>query len=188
MITYHSSFRKNTKTLDKLFHYGIRGIAHECLESYMTDRFQYVSYNGSNSSSQKINCGVPQGSILGPLLFLIYINDLSSVSKILTSILFADDTTLIYSHKNLDSLIKTFNVEMHEIVNWLNANRLSLNLDKTKFMIFRPKGKLSEPPKLIVNNTQIKQVKKFKFLGVFIDEQLTWFDHIKYISSKCRWG
>ena len=136
----------------------------------------------------RINCGVPQGSILGPLLFLIYINDLASVSNILTSLLFADDTTLTYNGKNLPDIIATFNSEMNRIVHWLNANRLSLNLDKTYFMVFRPKGKNLEPPDIIVNNIKIKQVEEFKFLGVIIDNQLNWFEHIKYISSKISKG
>ena len=132
----------------------------------------------------KINCGVPQGSILGPLLFLIYINDLASVSNILTSLLFADDTTLTYSGKNLSDIIATFNLELNIIVHWLNANRLSLNLDKTYSMVFRPKGKNLESQHIIVDNIKIKQVKEFKFLGVIIDNQLNWFEHIKYISRK----
>ena len=86
-----------------------------------------------------ITCGVPQGSILGPLLFLLYINDISSVSSILFSILFADDTTLFYSSKNLQELSDVINNELSMMMEWLNANRLSLNIDKTNFMIFRPK-------------------------------------------------
>ena len=87
-----------------------------------------------------ITCGVPQGSILGPLLFLLYINDIASVSSILFSILFADDTTLFYSSKNLQELSDVVNNELSKMIEWLNANRLSLNIDNTTFMIFRPKG------------------------------------------------
>ena len=85
-----------------------------------------------------ITCGVPQGSILGPLLFLLYINDIASVSSILLSTLFADDTTLFYSSKNLQELSDVVNNELSKMIEWLNANRLSLNIDKTHFMIFRP--------------------------------------------------
>ena len=107
-------FRKAFDTVDheillhKLHHYGIRGIAHDWLKSYLCDRQQQVTYNGASSSYKNINCGVPQGSILGPLLFIIYINDLSTVSNILTSVLFADYTTLIDSDRNLSALVKRF--------------------------------------------------------------------------------
>ena len=193
-LTVLIDFRKAFDTvdheilLDKLYHYGIRGIAFDWMKSYLSNRQQSVSYNGANSSYKTINCGVPQGSILGPLLFILYINDLSTVSDVLTSILFADDTTLIDSDHNLTTLITRFNSELVNIVNWLNANRLSLNIDKTNFMIFRPKNKDDANPGIIINGTRINQVHKAKFLGVFIDDKLNWSDHIKYVTQKISKG
>ena len=127
--------------LQKLYHYGIRGNALQWFNSYLSNIYQYVNYNNTSSDMKLITCGVPQGSILGPSLFLLYINDISSVSSILFSILFADDTTLFYSSKNLQELSDVINNELSKMMEWLNANRLSLNIDKTNFMIFRPKGK-----------------------------------------------
>ena len=174
--------------LDKLYHYGIRGIACDWIKSYLSNREQQVSYNGVNSTFKNIDCGVPQGSILGPLLFIIYINDLSSVSEILTAILFADDTTLIDSHKNLNTLVTRFNEELIHIVQWLNANRLSLNIDKTNFMIFKPRNKNDDKPNIMINGSQIDQVNKAKFLGVIIDCNLKWNEHIKHVTQKISKG
>ena len=174
--------------LDKLYHYGIRGVAFEWIKSYLSDRQQQVSYNGSTSSYKTMNCGVPQGSILGPLLFIIYINDLSNVSNILTSVLFADDTTLIASDCNLTTLIHRFNTELVNIVHWLNANRLSLNIDKTNFMIFRPKNRNDNRPDITINGSRINEVEKAKFLGVIIDNKLSWSDHTKYVIQKISKG
>ena len=118
--------------LQKLYQYGIRGNAHGWFQSYWSNRSQYVNYDNTTFKLKPIKCGVPQGSILGPLLFLIYINDLSSVSNFLSAILFADDTTLFH--------------------------RLSLNVDKTNFMLFRPKGKNQECPSIQINGSEIKEV------------------------------
>ena len=127
--------------LNKLHHYGIRRTALQWFNSYLTNRYQYVNYNNTTSNMKQIVCGVPLGSILGPLLFLLYINDISSVSNVFSSVLFADDTTLLYSSNNLQELSATVNNELSNIMQWLNANRLSLNIEKTNFMIFRPRGK-----------------------------------------------
>ena len=127
--------------LDKLYHYGIRGNALRWFNCYLTNRYQYVNYTNTSSDMKQITCGVPQGSILGPLLFLLYINDIASVSSALFSILFADDTTLFCRAKSLHELSTVINYELSNVMKWLNANRLSLNIDKTHFMIFRPKGK-----------------------------------------------
>ena len=135
-----------------------------------------------------ITCGVPQGSILGPLLFLLYINDIASVSSILFSILFADDTTLFYSSNNLQELSDVVNNELSKMIEWLNANRLSLNIDKTHFMIFRPKGKKESCPTIHRNGSSIQEVDDAKFLGIIIDNKLNWIEHIKCISRKIAKG
>ena len=125
---------------------------------------------------------------MGPLLFIIYINDLSKASDLLTSILFADDTTLLDEDYDLTTLVNRFNEELIKIVHWLNANRLSLNIDKTNYMIFRPQNKNEENPDITINGTVINQVDKAKFLGVIIDDKLSWAEHTKYVISKISKG
>ena len=123
-------------------------------------------------------CGVPQGSILGPLLFLLYINDLPSVSNLFMPILFADDTNLFCNGPNLDELIKKINEELKLIYKWVNVNMLSLNIEKTNFMLFTPKKFHAWRKLLSSNNHPIKEVCHIKFLGVIID----------YISKKIAKG
>ena len=120
----------------KLTHYGIRGTALKWFESYLRSREQYVTYNGMSSSKQRIKSGVPQGSILGLLLFFININDLCLVCKHTSAILFADDTHLFSSGKYLKSSESTTNSELSHISLWLKVNKLSLNIEKTHYMIF----------------------------------------------------
>ena len=139
----------------------------------MNNRFQYVVYNGEKSDKKRITCGVPQGSILGPLLFLLYINDLADVSDKLFALLFADDSNMFITGKNIDELVDLMNFEMIKIIDWLNVNKLSLNLKKTHYMIFRKRrAKIEVKNKLVINDTVISMVKKTKFLGVYIDENL----------------
>ena len=122
--------------LSKLEHYGIRGCALEWFRSCLSHRQQYVSVNGSNPGLLSITCGVPRGSVLGLLLFLIYINDLPNASKKLTFYLFADDTNIYYESKDLSNLTKVVNKELRLVKKWLDANKLSLNVDKTNYIIF----------------------------------------------------
>ena len=117
--------------LDKLKFLGIKGVANAWFRSYLQDRQQFVSINGTNSSTSTINIGVPQGSVLGPLLFLMYINDMPSNSKFFT-LLFADDTTLEDKDADLDNLTKKCNANLTLAANWFQANRLTLNAKKNK--------------------------------------------------------
>ena len=117
--------------------YGIRGVAHKWLSSYLSNRSQYVSYNGANSNRLPVSCGVPQGSILGPLLFLVYINDLANVCKNLFSLMYADDSNLFKQGNNLKEMQDTMNTELARLSYWLKLNKLSLNISKTQFIMFK---------------------------------------------------
>ena len=174
--------------LDKLYCYGIRGIAHEWFASYLSSRQQSVVYNEHESELKTIKCGVPQGSILGPLLFLLYINDLSSVSSFFMPLLFADDTNLFCTGDNLRDTIQQINEELPKIYSWVNANKLSLNIDKTNFMLFTPRNCSRCTEDIVINGIRIQEVKETKFLGVIIDNKLNWSSHISYISKKVAKG
>ena len=170
-------------------HYGVRGLPLEWFKSYLSHREQYVIYNGEKSPKQAITCGVPQGSILGPLLFLIYINDLSNTSDVIFALLFADDTNMFIAGKDPNQLIRIMNTEVKKIVRWLHVNKLSLNVTKTHFIIFRGRRKrLILEDNLYINDVEIDMVNKTKFLGVIIDKNITFSDHIQYIKGKIARG
>ena len=168
--------------LKKLKYYGLDDNALKWFRSYLSDRHQYVEIEDVRSSTKPSKTGVPQGSILGPLLFIIYMNDINSVSKKFEAILYADDTSL-------NSIIKLFGNDNHSssinnelllIYDWLNANKLSLNIGKTKYMIFRyPQTRVNSIPSLnvYINGHKVERVNTFDFLGVTINETLTWKDH-----------
>ena len=163
----------------KLEHYGIRGISLNWFISYLSDRTQYVNIQDINSHSEMINCGVPQGSVLGPLLFLIYMNDISNSSNLGEFVLYADDTNVIYSHKDLDSLLHIASTEIEKVSSWFKANKLSMNADKTKLIIFKSKKTLSIDPKLKVkiDGQDVYNTQSVKFLGVLIEPNLSWEIH-----------
>ena len=161
--------------LKKLEHYGVRGTALNWFKSYLSDRSQYVSVNGHTSDHLKITCGVPQGSVLGPLLFFIYINDLPNVSKLLTFYLFAGDTNIYFKSNGITNLQKILNRELKKVKKWLDANRLSLNINKTNFVIFHPPGiKIPEPVIVKFGRKKIQREYCVKFLGVLLDANLSW--------------
>ena len=169
----------------KLEHYGIRGVALDWFKSYLNERLQYVFLNGESSIRKSITCGVPQGSVLGPLLFLIYINDLPNISKILDIYLFADDTNIYFEDESLKNLEKKVNKELDNLYLWLSVNRLSLNIDKTNFVIFHPYNKpLKYNVTIKINKKAISEKKSIKYLGVLIDSTLSWKEHVLHLSKK----
>ena len=175
--------------LQKLDYYGIRGTALKWFDSYISKREQYVDFEGVSSTKKFISCGVPQGSILGPLLFLLYINDIANVSSLLFSLLFADDSNMFLSGKDPNELIRIMNTEIDKTIKWLNINKLTLNVKKTHYMIFRKtKNKLQLTESLAINGETIGMVKDTKFLGMIIDDTLSWKEHIKYICGKIARG
>ena len=127
---------EHTILIKKLEHYGIRGIALEWLKSYLGNREQFVTINGKNSTKKSLKFGVPQGSILGPLLFIIYINDIPLISKLAKFIMYADDANIIISGKNIDEINEKLINLSTGLLNWVDTNGLALNLKKTKYMIF----------------------------------------------------
>ena len=135
-------------------------------QNYLFNRQQYDEYNGATSLKLKISTAVLQGSILGPLLFFIYINDLPSVSNVLQMRMYADDTTL-YCNFNNTKNVNRINEKLCKVSAWLSANKLALNAAKTKYIMFRTINKRIQYPEVKLNNIAIERVSKFKFLGIY---------------------
>ena len=177
--------------LKKLDHYVIRSAALSWFEIYLSNRTQFVTYDSVSSNCKSISCGVPQGSILGPLLFLLYINDLNSVCKDAMSIFFADDSNLFKNGKDILKLEEDLNDILSNISEWLKVNKLSLNVKKTHYMIFtRKRSAKIEKPKvnLKIDGQSLSEVVKTKFLGMIIDNKLAWKDHVNFICGKIARG
>ena len=174
--------------ISKLRKYGIRGHILQWFESYLKNRKQFVQIKNFKSQIKSPTCGVPQGSILGPLLFILYINDLANVSDVLFPILFADDTSVYIEADKESDLIKTLNEELAKLNIWLNANKLTINIAKSHYMFFhrgRRKSNICSP---ILNNVSLERVQCTKFLGIIIDDGLKWTNHISYIKNKIAKG
>ena len=168
--------------------YGIRGVNLAWFCSYLANRKQYISLgHDRKTGTQNILCGVPQGSILGPLLFLLYVNDLPN-SSVLKPIMFVDDTNLFFEHTDFRILFSMVNDELKKIYEWFNANKLSLSADETKYSLFHKPSKTHDLPlflpKVLINDNEVERVGSIKFLGVLLDKHLSWKEHIRYTENK----
>lgn len=169
--------------LKKLNHYGFRGSILSFFESYLKNRKICTKLDGKVSTLCDVSYGVPQGSVLGPLLFLLYVNDLPNVSKFKTT-LFADDTNLHLSHSNSKYLQQQVSQEIVKIDEWMRKNKLTLNYEKSNFMIIGNKLSKTNGFKLVINKHVIPQTNSVKYLGVILDNNLSWQPHIESISKK----
>ena len=191
VISIFLDFRKAFDVVDhpillyKLEKYGIRGLPKQWISSYLSNRKQYVVINGVSSTEETITHGVPQGSILGPLLFNIFINDLPSCNDFFNYTLFADDSTLTCSFSDTDGnlMARKIEKELLKVKSWLDVNKIALNLDKTKFMVYNYRKNI-EIPDIPFCNQLIERTNKTKFLGVIIDENLRFDSHINHINTK----
>ena len=157
----------------ELNHYGIRGIALDWIIIYVVNGKQYVIYNDNSSDIQSITCGVPHGSILGPLLFSLYVNDLPNVSSILFTIMFADDPSMFINGDDLKAMETQLNSELKEVSTWLQVNKSSLNVEKSCFSVFKSIKKSDLEVNICINDKCLSRVSQVKFLGTIIDDKLT---------------
>ena len=171
--------------LSKLHHYGIRGLPNQWFRSYLTNRQQFVSISGHSSQKRPVEHGVPQGSVLGPLLFLIYINDLPNAIKNSETNLFADDTCLLSSDSDLEHLETKINTDLADLSTWLKANKISLNATKTEVLLFRSRKKnITYELNLKIDDHNLKLSTHVKYLGVLLDEFLAWNHQFEHLASK----
>ena len=182
----------HTKLLEKMEHYGIRGTCYDLLNSYLEKREQFVDFQGTHSEKLSIEYGVPQGSVLGPLLFLVYINDIVNCSSKGHFVLFADDTNIFISGNTEKEAYDNASVVLKQVENYMICNQLHINLSKSVYMHFRPTRWSSAARVrpygsefcLKLGNTPLNRVDKVKFLGVIIDDELSWEPQIQYVKEK----
>jgi hypothetical protein len=168
--------------LSKLKHYGIRGVANNWFKSYLSNRQQSVRIGSVLSDKEIIAYGVPQGSVLGPILFLLFINDISSGAESGDPTLFADDSSLFYSSNDRNKLEKIINKDLDKISKWLISNKLSLNVSKSNFIIFGKSKNISLS--ISLNGVSLLQKDCVKYLGIYLDSKLSWKNHIDHVKKK----
>ena len=177
--------------VQKLELYGITGNALAMIQSYLSDRKQKCQLGDVMSSKRHVTCGIPQGSVLGPLLFLLYINDLPECLQKATPRLFADDTNLTVAGESIEEVELAMNNDFHCVHKWMLANKLSLNSSKTEFLLIGSNHRLKNlinQPNIKINQDKIKQVHYSRLLGVQIDEKLTWNKHVEDVAKKSTSG
>ena len=170
--------------LRKLEAYGIKNNVIRLVKSYLSDRKQYVQFSDGKSDVKDVLHGVLQGSILGPLFYIIYANDFSRASELLFTILFADDTSVFIEVQSCRNVCQLLNKELEKCDICIKANKPTLNLKKTHLMIFHRSRIKSEGLQITIRNKNIKETNSIKFLGIIVDNKLKWHEHIIYIKNK----
>ena len=169
----------------KLAKYGVRGVSLSLITSFLKDRKQFVSLGSNSSSLMNVRIGVPQGSTLGPVLFLIYVNDLPTISDILKFSLFADDTAITISNKDCNDLVMTLNDELHKLSQYTVLNRLSINVDKTKSIVFSNKNSENILNSSIsICNQNVEITRNVTYLGITLNNKLDFSDQVDYVVDK----
>ena len=168
--------------LIKLYKYGIEGTALAMIHSYLSNRNQCVEFRNVQSTFRCIDIGVPQGSILGPLLFILYVNDFPKISSKFTTLLYADDTAILFEAGTAAELQNRLNNELPKVCKWLHLNKLTLNTSKTLFQIYN-NSKTNVDINITLNGVNISSAETVRYLGVYIDRKLTWEEHIVNISK-----
>lgn len=173
--------------LEKCFRYGFRGLVYNWIESYLSNRCQHVVINNSKSNARKMDCGVPQGSVLGPLLFLLFINDLPEIDTQNKLVMFADDNTYLCTGNNMNDCLNYVEYILKKFSSWFQNNKLHLNTSKTTFIHFTPKSGVMNSSHLVrINNKSLQQVQSTKFLGIYLDNKLNWETHINNLCPKLQ--
>ena len=165
--------------LKELEHYGIRGITNSWFQSFRNDRMQFTTVSKCQSGKKYLMYGVPQGSVLGLLLFIVFINDLHKSVEFSSVHHFADDTNLILTDKSMKKINKHINRDLKLVVQWIRANKLSLNTSKTELVIFKPKNKIiSKHLNFCISGQKIKPSSRVKYLGIILQDDLHWNSHL----------
>jgi hypothetical protein len=173
--------------LNKLEHYGIRGTALELIRSYLHKRLQYVQLNNHASDDGFVLYGVPQGSVLGPLCFILYINDIVNTWLLANFVMFADDTNIFIRGKSAQIIQNDFHNLSVNLCEWIDFNHLRLNIQKTKMVIFKPKNRILDAQiQISLYNEVVEEVRSVKFLGVIFQDSLIWDEHINSVVMKLR--
>ncbi len=174
--------------LFKLDCLGIKNTEQLWFQNYLRERTQCVQFQNAISEHLSVTCGVPQGSILGPLLFIVYINDLSNVVTQCKVVLYADDTILMYSSQDLAEIKQCLEYDLNNASDWFHKNKLNLNISKCKWMLFGTQKRLRKTANIdiTINGDQLEKVNAYKYLGLIMDSALSWQDHLLHAHKKIR--